>query len=136
MKITIDPGSGPVEIAGEGRDGVSEVVINGKRSTQVLQYLRGAYAKPVNRGNLHHTISFSVSREHSSNAAALKYNLLHTASMPEAGLVKFQLTDDALVEKRYLKDAQLLVTSAKVLGVRSIINYQIQGGKILPEEEL
>lgn len=72
-------------------------------SIQVANYVRGISAKPIDRGNLLHQISFSTSRLFSTAAEAFLYALDYDRVMPRAGtLVLETVAPDGELSIRHL----------------------------------
>lgn len=91
------------------------------------QFLRGPKAKQADRGNLHTTVAFSVTRYFDNIADAEQYILLHAATIPGGGTVKFTSTSGT---NFYMTDSVVSTTESKQTGRTTLHSYSIVGGVI------
>ncbi len=127
MKIKI----GDFWLAEAGELSPDELVINARRVVQIAEYLRASAAKPIPRKNTVTTISFSVSRTHTSVRIAEGYMLQHEVNIPDDGILTFISQDPGAGESTYYFDyAAIEATQGRQIGVSTFHSYTIIGGRI------
>ena len=118
-------------LAEAGELAPDELIVNARRIVQVAQFLRSSAAKPIPRKNTITTISFSVTRTHTSVRAAGGYMLQHEVDIPDEGVITFISQDQGGGESNYYFDnAAVETTQAKRIGVTTFHSYTIIGGRI------
>ena len=101
--------------------------INGQPLAQVREYLRGAKARPIRRGNVKTNISWTATKEHASLHAAEEFLLEHHASIPTTG--SLVCTAEGSGQAAYtLSDAVLQTHTGERIGVTTIHEYVFVGG--------
>lgn len=126
MKITITAdGGSPITLCDHGREGPSSLVPAALRNVDVLQYVQGNYAKPKNRGNTLNQLTFSVSKEHATHAAAQLFIFTLEETLPRSGVIDIELEDQ---QTHLVADATLEYTVLPLLGVLSTVSYTIKYG--------
>lgn len=104
--------------------GPSGLTIVGSVEMQPGKYIRATSAEYFNRGNQTNQVSFSISRAHSSVAAAEAWMLMHTVTVPRAGTVTFNLGSTSY----RLLNAVLNIPKIEQVGVSVMVDYAITGG--------
>jgi hypothetical protein len=129
MKITITAdGGSPVTLCDHGREGPGSLVITPIRKIDVLPFVQSPYAKPKDRGNVLHQITFTVRNEHATmTAAQLATLLIHTA-VPASGEVDIELEDQQT--HVVIREATCEIAPQPLIGVLSTITYTLKFGKI------
>lgn len=128
MNISI--GWGGVSLA-SFTDLVSNLEINGMRVVQVAEGLRAANVKVLDRGNARNSLRFTVTRAPVGTVlAAEQFLLAHAIALDAAALsadiaISFNPTPDNF----YLRNATLLSVRGRHIGVTTIHDYEISGGK-------
>lgn len=114
-----------------GIEGPNQFRVSPARLSQEVNPIRADYASFLDRGNKRKQITFSVTKQHKSYAAAEIYILDHDEVVPTQGLVTFECAKDGggLI-KRYIANAMLEALECSHLGVSTFHTYQIKGGKI------
>lgn len=103
--------------------------------TQEVNPIRAEYATFLDRGNKRKQISFSVTKQHNSYAAAELYILDHDEDVPTQGLLTFQMKKDGGgVIERYVENAVIEALECSHLGVSTFHTYQIKAGKIVKKK--
>lgn len=114
---------------------VSNFRIQSARVAQVAEFVRAAQVQTFDRGNRKTTITFNVSREHTTIRNCEAFLLAHIGQVPNKGLITLQAKETSgAVTERYLKDALCEVVDASYDGVTSFHSYQLIGGDILTEK--
>ena len=136
LKVTITPSGSPAVVLcdgpmlGEGSAlGPSGLEINGERLRDERQIVRAAQRSFKDRANLKSTITFTVSREHSTITTAWAFAFTHYGDLPGQGSVLFEMGEEGGgVVRKELPDATLSITRHLVEGVRTRHWYTIEGG--------
>ena len=129
MKITLtESGGSPVTLCDHGREGPCNLVPTAMRKVEVLPFVQGTYSAPKNRGNTLNQLTFSVSVEHATFAAAQLYVFQLGDTLPKTGQLAIELED----QQTWLvaDDATLEYTVLPLLGVMSTVSYTIKYGAI------
>jgi len=129
MKITLtESGGSPVTLCDHGREGPCNLVPTAMRRVEVLPFVQGTYSAPKNRGNTLNQLTFSVSVEHATFAAAQLYVFQLGDTLPKTGQLAIELED----QQTWLvaDDATLEYTVLPLLGVMSTVSYTIKYGAI------
>ncbi|MBA4136770.1 MAG: hypothetical protein C0518_05585 [Opitutus sp.] len=120
---------GAVELAAEG-DTVNVSSLDLARLLQIAQPMRGAAAKPVNRGNQVHTLRFTNTRPpHANVAAAIAFLISHAAAIQAVGATTdIEMTLGGV--DYVLSNAALQRVSARHIGLTTIHDYELVFGTI------
>lgn len=121
------PNPASFTLSAGGKESPNGFSIQTARNVQLRQFLRGANAKQADRGNLHTTVNFSVTRYFDSIAKAEEYILLHAATIPGGGTVTFNTITGM---NFYLKDSVVSTTESKQTGRTTFHSYSIVGGVV------
>jgi len=117
------------------RESVADLQINGRRIIQIAQLLRADEIKMFDRKNHQTTVSFSVSRLHSSVQASECFILEHSTGLPGQGLVTFVATDDNGRDvERHLQAACIEIDESRYIGRSTHHTYTVIGGKMLKQK--
>lgn len=127
MKITI--GESYVLIAG-GRESPEDLRFNAQAQLQIQQRLRAVHGKALHRGNVMNTLSFQITREHESFAAAELYLLTHAAAIPTSGDITIDTEGGESAHQILWSDAVVHVVDSQQIGVSTIHRYTITGGEL------
>jgi len=113
----------------------SDLRFNGRAVTQEGQFLRSAQARMFARSNLKTSIGFKIEREHTSIQSCQVFMFTHYIALPLSGTVKFQSQSSAGSKRLfYLANAAVEVVDFHQIGLRSIHEYSVSGGKPTLEE--
>lgn len=111
--------------------GPSDFRINGKRMSQALRYVRSIQTTFADRKNTESTVSFNVTRQHGTIAAAEKFALSHEVSLPNQGLLVMKSFDGVSQQTTLsLSNAFLESVDVQYNGSMSTTNYVFRGGKV------
>jgi hypothetical protein len=139
MRIGLHNGSTLYPLAGEA--GVSErthssagdLVISPQAEVQVASYVRAAAAKPMDRGNLLHVVSFSTTRKLSSVVEAQLWALDYDAAFPRSGTLYLDtVAAGGIIVRRTMANAVVDPPQRRVMGAPVMLNYTVRGGAIEP----
>lgn len=137
MRIALKVGSIIYPLAGEA--GVDERThssaagfeITGQSAVQIDAYLRGAYAKPIDRGNLLQVLSFTTTRQFTSPALAQLWALDYAANFPSSGTLYLDaISPGGVVTRRILADAVVDPPVRRTIGATALCTYQVRGSRI------
>lgn len=121
MKIWTNNGTVDVVLCDHGRGGPSNFVPQVVRTKQIQTFLRGAFAKPIARGNTHRVWQFSVRKEHATITAAQLYLMGLHAQVPEQEDVTVELDDKTT--QLILPDCCIEFEAAPPLGLLSTVAW-------------
>lgn len=111
------------------RERPRDLRINGARVVQDAQFLRASAGRSFDRSNLKTSVSFAISREHSSIQAAEAFILAHYCELPGSGTLELHAeATTGGVKQYYMTNAVLSVTGGSVNGVSTDHSYEITGG--------
>ena len=103
--------------------------INGARKIQKTPRIRAKNMMMHDRGNLSHSISFTVTRKHLSHEEAVQYALLLNGSFDEYDpTCYFQLETNKM--QMVLHDCAMEATTCQIQGTATIASYQLLGGAL------
>lgn len=89
---------GSIWLATGGRESPAGFQINGQQTVQIAPILRSATAGVYGRGNKYLTITFNITRQHASVAAAQTFLWTHALTLPKSGTAVFyQDNEDTVV---------------------------------------
>lgn len=137
MRLALLSGTTYHPLAGEA--GVSERVhssaadlrIEPQAEKQMAAYVRGTYAKAIDRGNLLNVVGFSTTRQFDSPAAAQIWCLDYDGAFPRSGvLVMDSVSAGGTLTRRHLQDAVADPPSRRVEGATAQLSYSVSGGGI------
>jgi hypothetical protein len=137
MRISLYSGSTLYPLAGES--GVSERVhssagdfqLTPESAVQVAAFVRGEYAKPIDRGNLLNVLSFSTSRLFDTVAEAQLWCLDYHSGFPSSGSLYFDaIAPNGSITRRVMADAVVNPPQRRVIGATALLDYTVQGGEI------
>lgn len=109
-------------------DRLSELVINGQRSTQIADGIGWTDVDVYDRGNRQTEITFNVTKLHASVNDAEIYIAEHEGNIPGRGNVFLTFSNRSI--KRWLENAVISVVQSRLRGSTTFHSYQIIGGRI------
>ncbi len=128
MRITITDSAGATTLlADHGREGPSGMSLERQFAEQIQEFLRGAAARPVDRGNALIQLSFEVRREHASITAAQVYWFDRLTTVPRSGNVVLQFDDQTT--QRSMPNSTVGYTMAPPLGQLTTEQITIKSGQ-------
>lgn len=122
------------QLAKEGREGVSGLVLRPRRNNQERQGIDRAHVEMVGRQNLKHVLTFAVTRGHDTPQEAELFCLDHAYDVPPVGIVHFVVGSGEAQEDRWLLNAAITVSESATIGVSSRHTYTIEGGELTDED--
>ena len=137
MRISLYSGSTLYPLAGQS--GVSErthssagdLVISPQAEVQVSAFVRGAYARPLDRGNVLNVISFSTTRKFASPAEAQQWALDYDADFPRSGTLYLDTVSPlGLIVRRVMANAVVDPPRRRLAGATVLLDYSVRGGAI------
>lgn len=131
MKVTLD---GSVIADGCDRDAgiVSQFRAAGAGLVQFEAFLRGDHVSVFDRGNKQLTVSFTVSKIHADEGAAMLHAINHPASLPAAGAAIFELHGLGAVDggtKHFTTCA--IQATGNYMGCTTFVSYVLTGGELI-----
>jgi hypothetical protein len=130
-KIAIAGGADSTPEGVRPPSGPMGLTIQGSRSVQVDEFIRGEWPSFKDRNNKATTISFSVERQHRSYGAAEIFCLTHAEDLPTIGdLVIKGRTESGAPLQRIAKNAALVDVRSSHKGVSSTHTYQFMMGEL------
>lgn len=121
---------GASTLAAGDREAASGYTVEHVRGSQVVEYVRGAYAGVFGRGNFHHVVRFSVTRIHADLATAEAFVHDHPSSLPQSGT--FHVESNTGTGDRWMAGAVLAdVRLDSITGKSTRFTYTIVGGEML-----
>lgn len=142
MRIGLYSGSTLYPLAGEG--GVSErthssaadFALTPESAVQVAEFVRAAYAKPIDRGNLLNVVAFTTTRQFATPAEAQLWCLDYHADFPSSGVLYFDaIMPDGYIVRRIMADTVVDPPRRRVIGATALLDYTVRGGLIAPPSE-
>lgn len=137
MRISLYSGSTLYPLA--GASGVSErdhssaadFSLTPESAVQVAEFVRAAYAKPIDRGNLLNVVSFTTTRLFSTPAEAQLWCLDYYANFPSSGTLYFDaVSPGGTVSRRTMADTVVDPPRRRVIGATALCDYTVRGGAI------
>ena len=127
-----------------GQDGVSERVhssaadlrINGETEMQISARVRATYGKPIDRGNLIQTITFSTWRQFATADEAERFAEDYDSDFARSGsLIMESISPSGDVSVRSMENAVVSPPERRLTGCSLTLAYTVTGGEIttLPE---
>jgi len=130
MRITLNAaGSPPLELAGTGRQGASELRVAFADVVQPRQLFRARSTQPINRGNRLYTISWTTAREHPSAAAADAFLVDHPERLPRVAgalVVEGGAGQGGGTTTRTYPSAVVRITESSARGRTTFTSYEAQ----------
>lgn len=140
MRISLYANDTLYPLAGEA--GVSERVhssaggfeLTPESEVQVATFVRGSNAKPIDRGNLLHVLTFSTSRLFASPAAAQLWCLDYETSYPRSGTLYLDaISTTGTVTRRAMANTVVDPPRMRTIGATVMCDYIARGGAITPQ---
>lgn len=138
MRISLKVGSTIYPLAGEAgvdersHTSAGDFRISAQAQQELIQRVRAATVKGVDRGNLSTTITFSTSRVFATVAEAFLYSLDHDGALPRAGtLILETAKPSGAAYSRHLMDVVISPPSRRVVGCSVLLDYTATGGGII-----
>lgn len=129
---TVYPLAGQAGVSERTHSSAGEFRIAADSQRELIQRVRAATAKMVDRGNLATTITFSTSRQFATPAEAFLYTLDHDGALPRAGtLVMETAKPSGAAYSRYLMDVVISPPARRVIGCTALLDYTATGGGII-----
>lgn len=136
MRISLYSGSTLYPLAGE--NGVSERThssaadfqLTPESEVQVVAFVRGEYAKPIDRGNLLNVLRFTTTRQFATPAEAQLWCLDYHSNVPSAGLLYFDAIAGAYTIRRQMENAVVRPPRRRTIGSTVLLDYTVEGGAI------
>jgi hypothetical protein len=137
MRISLHSGSTLYPLAGEGgvsertHSSVADFQLTPESEVQVAAFVRGAYAKPIDRGNLLNVVSFTTTRQFATPAAAELWCLDYHGSFPSSGTLYFDaVAPNGTVSRRTMENAVVDPPRRRCIGATALVDYTVRGGSI------
>ena len=108
----------------------SELEISAERTVQITKRFRATNQSVRNRKNLGYSISFTVRRLFTSNAAASSFMFDHAEAVPGDGTLYWQTTEGGPGVKRSLSNAVIQSLKSKQVGQTTYHTYSVVGSQI------
>jgi hypothetical protein len=137
MRIGLYSGSTLYPLA--GASGVSErthssagdFALTPESAVQVAAFVRGTYAKPIDRGNLLNAVAFTTARQFATPAAAQLWCLDYHATFPTSGTLYFDaIAPGGGITRRTMADTVVDPPRRRVVGATVLLDYNVKGGVI------
>lgn len=135
MKVTVGPIGQPVPkqfvLADHGVTTVADFRFAGQRTIEVVDLIRAADVRIFDRKNRRSTVTFRVSREHDSHAAAEQFIFDHEMACPATGMLTIEcITPSGARKYYYIRGVGIEVVEATYKGSTTFHTYNIVGGMI------
>lgn len=140
MRISLYSGSTIYPLA--GASGVSERThssaagfeLTPESEVQIAAFVRGVYAKPIDRGNLLNVMSFTTSRLFATPAEAQLWCLDYHSGFPSSGVLYLDaISPGGYITRRTMANAVVDPPRRRCNGATALVDYTVRGGVIAPE---
>ena len=129
MKIWLNNGTADILLADHGKEGPQNFTPSVVQPMEVLSFVKSATALPRSKGNRHFSWSWSITKAHTSLAAAQKHVVEYYRSIPATAEVWLELDDQTT---RYtLPNCVISFTPAPIMGARTIITHTLTFSEII-----
>ena len=128
---TIYPLAGAAGVSERTHSSAADFQLTPQAEKQIAEFVRGEYAKPLDRGNLLNVLTFRTTRQFATVAAAQLWCLDYAADFPSAGTLLFDaIAPDGSVTRRQMRDTVIDPPRRSIIGATALLDYQVQGGVI------
>jgi hypothetical protein len=140
MRISLYSGSTLYPLAGQS--GVSErthssagdFLLTPESEVQVAAFVRGAHAKPLDRGTVLNVLSFSTTRKFASPADAHLWSLDYKTAFPSTGVLYLDaVLASGHTVRRTMANAVVDPPRRRCMGATVMLDYTVRGGVIAPD---
>jgi len=130
---TLYPLAGAAGVSERAHSGAAEFSLTPESASQIASFVRGEYAKPIDRGNLLNNVSFTTARQFASPAEAWLWCLdYETAFVRSGDLVLEAIAPDGSSAWRRMRNTLVDPPVRRCIGATALVDYRVQGGVIEP----
>jgi hypothetical protein len=130
---TLYPLAGAAGVSERTHSGAAEFSLTAESARQIAAYVRGEYAKPIDRGNLLNGVSFSTSRQLATPAEAFLWCLDYETDFARSGDLVFEaIAPDGSSTWRRMRNTLVDPPVRRCNGATALVDYRVQGGVIEP----
>jgi hypothetical protein len=127
----IYPLAGAAGVSERTHSSAGEFEITGQSAVQVAAFLRAAYAKPIDKGNLLQVLSFTTTRQFATPAEAEIWALDYATNFPSSGALYLDaVSPSGAITRRILADAVVDPPLRRTIGATAFLTYQVRGSSI------
>lgn len=128
---TLYPLAGSAGESERAHSSAADFSLSPEAAKQIARFVRGAYAKPISRQNLLHTITFTTSRLFATPAEAQLWCLDYHTAFPSTGSLYFDaIAPDGTISRRTMANSVVDPPRRSVIGASVMLDYSVQGGII------
>jgi hypothetical protein len=125
--------AGEPEVSPRTHSWAADFQLSPQSVVQIAQFVRGAHAKPIDRGNLLQEVRFTTTRQFANPAEALLWCLDYDGAFPRSGELIFEaIAPNGGVTRRKMLTTVVDPPSRRIIGATALVDYTVKGGAVEP----